>query len=170
MRNSRLKQLSSVLVISTLVIAPIAAAHPRSTRESFQKQIKRKGSHKKHKKGFFCATAYEIRLVDAEGEIVSQEDIDVLIGAPTRKVFPGYPARAVIDRVEGSVIVEGMVSDIGEITSLRSVSGHPDLTKASAEAAMKWRFTPTKIEGSPVPVIARITFKYDLGLKKGMRK
>jgi len=88
------------------------------------------------------------------------------LGEAIRKVYPDYPSEARVARVEGNVVVEAAVSKTGEVTSIKSVSGPPALTQASAEAAKGWKFTATSERGTPVEVLMRITFKYDLGLDK----
>jgi TonB family protein len=168
MLNSMSKRVSLLLLVSFLVPAQVGLAKSHIFNQPFQKHSKQK--KKARGKGWFCAAAYEIRIVSSDGEIVDQQTRGVVVGKAIRKVEPGYPTEAVVERVEGAVIVEALVSETGDIISIKSVSGPISLKQASADAAKKWRFTPTAIEGSPVQALARITFKYDLGLGENTKE
>lgn len=163
--SRRISFLLSVLILLTVQVEPVKSY---TLNQPLQKQPRQKKKAKN--KGWFCATAYEIRIVGADGEIVDQPTSGAVVGTPIRKVEPGYPTQAVIERVEGNVVVEAIVSETGNIISIRSVSGPPALTKASVDAAKKWRFTPTAKDGTPVQALARITFKYGLGLEQNTKE
>jgi TonB family protein len=167
MFNNMFKRISLLLFVSLLMPVQVGLAKSPIFSQPLQKQSKQK---KAKSKGWFCATAYEIRIVDADGEITHETTRGLVVGKPIRKVEPGYPTQAVIDRVEGNVIVEAVVSETGDIISIKSVVGPPALTKASADAAKKWRFTPTAIQGTPVQALASITFKYGLGLEQNTKE
>ncbi len=61
---------------------------------------------------------------------------------------------------DSSVVVQVYVDESGKVLAARALTGHPSVLGASIAAAMKWRFTPTKIEGRAVPVVGTITFKF----------
>jgi TonB family protein len=168
MLNSMSRRISLLLFVSFLVPVQDGLAKSHIFNQPLQKHSKQKKKAKG--KGWFCATAFEIRIVSADGEIVDQPTSGVVVGKATRKVEPGYPTQAVIERVEGVVIVEAIVSETGDILSIKSVSGPTALTQTSADAAKKWRFTPTAINGTPVQALARITFKYGMGLEQDTKE
>ncbi len=56
-------------------------------------------------------------------------------------VSPIFPPTAVATNTSGTVLVEVEINAAGEVTSARSVSGHPLLRKAAENAARRWRFT-----------------------------
>lgn len=168
MLNSMSRRISLLLFLSFLAPVQLGLAKSHIFNQPLQKHSKQKKNAKG--KGWFCATAFEIRIVNADGEIIDQPTSGVVVGKAIRKVEPGYPTQAVIERVEGAVIVEAIISETGDIISIKSVLGPTALTQASADAAKKWRFTPTAINGIPVQALARITFKYDMGLEQSTKQ
>jgi len=86
---------------------------------------------------------------------------NLAFGTPIKRIGPVYPASARARRASGLVIVEVSVSERGNVTQARVVSG-PDVFRASAlTAARQWQFTPTTLNGVPVKVHRMITFRYD---------
>ena len=80
-----------------------------------------------------------------------------------RHVNPRYPAVAQQNRVQGLVIVEGTMSGSGCVLSLAVLrSVHPLLDMAAIQAVSGWRFTPTLVDGEPVPVIMTVTVNFVL--------
>lgn len=55
-------------------------------------------------------------------------------------VTPVFPATAVATNTSGTVLIEVEINAAGEVTSARSVSGHPLLRKSAENAARRWRF------------------------------
>jgi protein TonB len=48
-------------------------------------------------------------------------------------------------------------------TSLRVIrSAHPGLGAAALRAVTEWRFTPTELDGKPVPVIMTVSVSFTL--------
>lgn len=134
----------------------------------YKSEATQKRKIQKKEKGFWCGTVYDYSTISAESQLViEQETNDLIVGEVIRRVTPGYPMQARAGRVEGNVIVEVVISETGEVASIKSFSGPPALIEASTESAKKWRFTITTVKGSPVTALARIAYKYDLGLKKG---
>ncbi len=75
---------------------------------------------------------------------------------------PVYPAVAKAARAEGQVVVEVVVNETGQVESAKAVEGHPLLRQASVDAAQRWEFAPTQLQGKPVKVMGRITFNFVL--------
>jgi len=65
-------------------------------------------------------------------------------------------------RAQGSVNVQILVDEQGKVVSAQAVSGHPLLTFAAKEAALRARFTPTLLNGQPVKVQGVITYNFVL--------
>ena len=81
----------------------------------------------------------------------------------TRNVNPVYPAGAQRDAVQGTVLLEATISPSGCVKNaavIRGVDLRLDLE--SLRTVAQWRFTPTRIEGEPVPVIMTVTVNYKL--------
>jgi protein TonB len=86
----------------------------------------------------------------------------VLTGTAIERKTPAYPPLARQIRLQGSVVVEVIVSPEGRVESARALSGHPLFTKAAVDAANGWRFHPTLLNGVAVRVTGLITFNFNL--------
>ncbi len=73
---------------------------------------------------------------------------------------PPYPAAAKAVGVSGSVTVQVLIDENGDVVSATAVSGHPLLRAASVEAAQGAKFSPTKLSGIPVKVSGVITYNF----------
>jgi TonB family protein len=73
---------------------------------------------------------------------------------------PIYPDSAKRLRVEGVVSVEVVIDETGKVISARAVDGPPALRTVAVEAALKARFSPTKLSGQPVKVTGAINYKF----------
>lgn len=77
-------------------------------------------------------------------------------------VPPVYPQIALTARVQGVVIVEATISETGAIENVRVLRSHPLLERAAVEAVRQWRYTPTRLNGQPVPIIVTVTVNFML--------
>ena len=86
------------------------------------------------------------------------------IRPPRRLVYvpPVYPAIAQTARVEGTVILEAIISESGEVTSLKVLRSVPLLDEAARAAVARWRYSPTTLNGVNVPVIMTVTVTFTL--------
>jgi TonB family protein len=73
---------------------------------------------------------------------------------------PKYPAAARAVKAEGSVSVQVLIDEQGNVVSASAVSGHPLLRAASVEAAREAKFSPTRLSGHPVKVSGVITYNF----------
>jgi len=64
--------------------------------------------------------------------------------------------------VQGFVILEAVISEDGAVRSLRVLRSQPLLDAAAVEAVRQWRFTPTLLNGQPVPVVMTVTVNFRL--------
>jgi len=87
----------------------------------------------------------------------------VLQGKAIYRKTPEYPAVGRNLRIEGSVVVEVVISPEGFVESARAISGHPLLVPTAVAAAREWRFQPTYLGSVPVRVAGAITFVFKLG-------
>jgi TonB family protein len=80
-----------------------------------------------------------------------------------RKVDPVYPELAKRARVAQMVTLEVIVDEEGNVTSVNVKKGHPLLDQAATDAVKQWKYSPTLLNGYPVPVITTVTviFKLD---------
>jgi len=75
---------------------------------------------------------------------------------------PPYPRIAKDTHTFGVVSVQILVDEQGKVISAHIVSGHPFLTNAARDAAMRARFTPTILNGQPVKIQGVITYNFVL--------
>lgn len=80
----------------------------------------------------------------------------------TRSVMPDYPRLARQMKVEGTVILQAMISKDGSIQELQVVSGPGILSTAAREAVKQWHFKPYLVNGQPVETQARITVNFTI--------
>jgi TonB family protein len=86
----------------------------------------------------------------------------VLNGKVIKKPQPKYPPNALAARAQGTVTVQIVVDESGNVASAQAVSGHTLLRGAGEEAARKAKFEPTRLCGQPVKVSGFITYNFVL--------
>jgi len=79
-----------------------------------------------------------------------------------RKVQPTYPPLARSARIQGTVVLQAVISTQGTIENLRVVTGHPLLAPAAIEAVRQWRYRPYILNNDPVEVETQITVNFSL--------
>jgi protein TonB len=79
-----------------------------------------------------------------------------------KNVAPVYPAIATQARVQGVVILECTISPQGKVTDVKVLRGIPLLDQAAIDAVKQWVYTPTLLNGVPVPVIMTVTVNFKL--------
>ena len=79
-----------------------------------------------------------------------------------RKVQPTYPPLAKTARIQGSVILNALISKAGNIENLRVMSGHPMLVQSALDAVKQWKYKPYILNGEPVEVETTITVNFNL--------
>lgn len=79
-----------------------------------------------------------------------------------KRVEPVYPELARRARVSGTVILQVTVDEEGNVTEVRVLSGHPLLDDAAVQAVKRWKYSPTYLNGEPVPVMASVTVIFNL--------
>ncbi len=83
-------------------------------------------------------------------------------GGAIKKVQPSYPPIARSARASGSVQVQILISETGEVIDTTVISGHPLLRDAALQAARQWVFKPTELSGVAVKVQGILTFNFSL--------
>lgn len=86
----------------------------------------------------------------------------VLQGKALERHMPDYPELAKRAGLQGPVVVEVVIAESGRVESARAISGHPLLVIPATQAARRWRFAPTLLNGQPVKVTGVITFNFKL--------
>ncbi len=80
----------------------------------------------------------------------------------SQPVQPGYPMLARQMRVQGSVILQALISRDGSIQDLHVLSGPAILANAAQDAVRQWRFKPHYIGNEAVETQAKITVNFTI--------
>lgn len=84
----------------------------------------------------------------------------VLNGKARSLPKPAYPAAARAVRAAGTVTVQVLIDENGNVVSASAASGHPLLRPAAVAAARSAKFTPTMLSGQPVKVTGVIQYNF----------
>ena len=84
----------------------------------------------------------------------------VLNGKAINLPKPAYPPIARAARAAGTVVVQVLIDENGNVVSAHAVSGHPLLQGAAVGAARQAKFSPTKLSGQPVKVTGVIQYNF----------
>ncbi len=79
-----------------------------------------------------------------------------------KDVKPVYPAIAQSARVAGVVTIEATIGPDGKVIDAKVVRSIPLLDQAALDAVRQWEYTPTLLNGVPVPVIMTVTVNFTL--------
>lgn len=80
----------------------------------------------------------------------------------TKAVDPVYPPVALAARIQGIVIIEATIGADGRIVNARVLRSVQLLDQAALDAVRQWEYTPTMLNGVPVPVIMTVTVQFNL--------
>jgi TonB family protein len=86
----------------------------------------------------------------------------VLNGRAVDLPTPGYPDTARRMRTSGLVTIEVVVDENGKVISAQATAGPAILREPALQAALKARFSPTKLSGQPVKVTGVINYRFNL--------
>ena len=81
-------------------------------------------------------------------------------GAPTFN--PSIRRSRNAARIQGIVIIEATIGADGQVVNARVLRSVPLLDQAALDAVRQWQFTPTLLNGVPVPVIMTVTVTFTL--------
>ena len=95
-----------------------------------------------------------VKPVRAGGKVKYPEKI--------RDVRPIYPQIAIINKVEGTVMIEAIIGVDGRVKDARVSRSIPLLDRAALDAVNQWTFSPTLLNDVPVPVIITVTVAFKL--------
>ena len=79
-----------------------------------------------------------------------------------RDAQPVYPSMAIAARIEGIVIIDATIGADGRVLDVRLLRPLPFLDQAALDAVRQWQFTPTLLNGVPVPVLMTVTVRFTL--------
>ena len=82
--------------------------------------------------------------------------------AKIKDVAATYPPGVSYD-IRGIVILEITIAETGKVTDARVLRSIPALDQAAIDCVMQWEYTPTLLDGKPVPV--KLTVTVPIGMK-----
>ena len=87
------------------------------------------------------------------------------VTAPRKRhhVNPIYPPVAAAARVQGTVLLEATIDEEGNVVNLVVLRSVPLLDGAALDAVRQWKYQPTLLNGSPVPVLMSVSVRFELG-------
>jgi len=86
----------------------------------------------------------------------------VLNGTAVYLPPPAYPEAAKRMRTQGVVTVDVILDETGKVVAANASGGPAILRDAAVQAALKAKFSPTKLSGQPVKVSGVINYKFAL--------
>ena len=75
---------------------------------------------------------------------------------------PRFPTLARQARLNGTVVIDAIIDEHGNVIEARVVSGHPLLIEAALEAVKERRYEPTILDGEPIAIdlSVQVTFHF----------
>ena len=111
--------------------------------------------------------SWELQFAEIGGET---EQGKLAAPVPLVKVDPRYVREAAEEKIEGEVVLHGIIQRDGAIDGLQVIRGIDDRLDASALSALsKWRFDPARKYGKPVAVEAVVRIPFQLGAATARR-
>lgn len=87
-------------------------------------------------------------------------EVGSLISRASQTVAPSYPAAARNARVGGKVTVYLLLDEKGQVAAVQRSDGPEMLRRAAEDAARRWRFRQTVINGQPARVTGSVVFNF----------
>jgi TonB family protein len=83
-------------------------------------------------------------------------------GQLIHRVPPVYPAQAITQKLQGTVILAAMVMEDGSLRDVKVVDGPQLLALSAVDAVKQWRFKPYALDGKPVKNEVRISVDFKI--------
>jgi len=77
-----------------------------------------------------------------------------------KDVKPIYPPIAQSAMVQGVVIIEAIIDDMGRVADARILRSIPLLDQAALEAVRQWEYVPVQLNGVAQPVVMTVTVNF----------
>lgn len=77
-----------------------------------------------------------------------------------KRTNPEYSPMAKQMRIQGEVEVEVKISESGDVSEVKVVTGNPMLSATVVKAMKEWKFTPFTADGKPAPALASLRFAF----------
>lgn len=98
-----------------------------------------------------------------ESDVILRPGGDVTAPVLLSRVDPVYPEAARRARLEGTLILEAVITAAGDVQDVRVLkSVNPLLDASAAQAVRQWRYRPATWNGRAVPVYLTVTVRFSL--------
>src|SRR5438445_5253941 len=91
---------------------------------------------------------------------LAQTSTSVTDGTLLRKMQPVYPAQALAQHLEGSVVLQATVAEDGKVQDVTVLRGDPLLARAATDAVRQWQYEPFRADGKPIQKQTEITIDF----------
>jgi protein TonB len=99
----------------------------------------------------------------SEGPIHITARVKKPVVIESTRISPRYTEAARRARLQGSVIVQAVIDERGNVTEVEVLRGLPmGLDKSAVEAVSQWKFTPATLEGRAVKVYYALTVYFEV--------
>lgn len=78
------------------------------------------------------------------------------------RVEPTYPPLARQTHTQGTVVIEAILDESGNVVEMKVISGHSLLITAAMEAVRQWKYEPTYLNDQPVAVQMNVNVTFTL--------
>ncbi len=77
-----------------------------------------------------------------------------------KRIHPEYASMARQMRIQGEVEVEVRISESGDVSEVKVVTGNPMLSATVVKAMKEWKFNPFTKDGKPAAALASLRFAF----------
>jgi len=78
----------------------------------------------------------------------------------TYSLNPEYPPLALQARIHGTVVVDAIIDEHGNVVQARAINGHPLLIAPALKAVLQWKYEPTSLNGQPISVELQVLVNF----------
>lgn len=78
------------------------------------------------------------------------------------RVDPKYPPLAIQTHMEGTVVLDAVIDEHGDVVEAKVVSGPPLLIQPALEAVRRWKYQPTYLNDEPISVQLNVNVSFRL--------
>jgi TonB family protein len=82
------------------------------------------------------------------------------------RLLPRYSPIAKAANMQGTVVVEVLISKTGDVICARPLSAHPILRAAAAAAALKWKFETLEFPGDHAKAVSSIAITFEIKISR----
>ncbi len=87
---------------------------------------------------------------------------DVAQKLVAKSVPPHYPKEAREQDIQGSVLMNVIITKDGDVAKCDLASGHPALAQAAIDAVKRWKYRPYLLNGEPVEIETQVKVNFTL--------